>query len=63
MDMYFNDMNFALMINISNRNLATVKTEEGKSMVTLESLRAKNLPHAMENFLLNLAVAEEVMML
>jgi hypothetical protein len=40
-----------------------VKTEEGKSMVTLESLRAKNLPHAMENFLLNLAVAEEVMML
>lgn len=38
-------------------------TEEGQSMVTLDALRAKKLPAAMENFLFNLAVAENIMML
>ncbi|XP_059488808.1 DENN domain-containing protein 10-like [Neocloeon triangulifer] len=44
------------------RTLATTKTSDGKSMVTLDSLRAKNLPHGMENFLFNLAIAEDIMM-
>ncbi|CAB3365909.1 Hypothetical predicted protein [Cloeon dipterum] len=45
------------------RVLATTTTSEGKSVVTLESLRQNNFPHTMENFLFNLAVAEDIMML
>ncbi|XP_066994835.2 putative DENN domain-containing protein 10 B [Anabrus simplex] len=45
------------------RSLATVSTPEGKQMVSVETLREKNLPQALDNFLFNLAVAENIMML
>nr|CAD7590374.1 unnamed protein product [Timema genevievae] len=45
------------------RTLATVKTPEGKLMVSIESIREKNLPPALDNFLFNLAIAENLIML
>nr|AGM32878.1 protein FAM45A-like protein [Coptotermes formosanus] len=45
------------------RSLATVTTPEGKHMVSIETLRERNLPQALDNFLFNLAVAENIMML
>lgn len=45
------------------KSLATVTTPEGKQMVSVETLREKNLPQALDNFLFNLAVAENIMML
>ncbi|GLH02860.1 Protein FAM45A [Gryllus bimaculatus] len=44
-------------------SLATVCTTEGKRMVSIETLRERNLPPALDNFLFNLAVAENIMML
>lgn len=44
-------------------SLATVSTPEGKQMVSIETLRKRNLPPALDNFLFNLAVAENIMML
>lgn len=46
-----------------HRSLATVSTPEGKHMVSIETLRDKNLPQALDSFLFNLAVAENIMML
>ncbi|XP_046383798.1 DENN domain-containing protein 10-like [Ischnura elegans] len=45
------------------KSLATVSTSDGKPMVCIETLREKNLPPALENFLFNLAIAENMMML
>nr|CAD7434473.1 unnamed protein product [Timema monikensis] len=45
------------------RTLATVKTPEGKLMVSIESIREKTLPPALDNFLFNLAVAENLIIL
>ncbi|KDR18834.1 putative protein FAM45B [Zootermopsis nevadensis] len=45
------------------RSLATVSTPEGKRMVSIETLRDRNLPQALDSFLFNLAVAENIMML
>ncbi|KAJ9585821.1 hypothetical protein L9F63_020523 [Diploptera punctata] len=45
------------------KSLATVSTPEGKHMVSIEILRERNLPQALDNFLFNLAVAENMMML
>jgi hypothetical protein len=46
-----------------HRSLATVSTPEGKHVVSIETLRERNLPPALDNFLFNLAVAENMMML
>jgi hypothetical protein len=40
-----------------------VSTPDGKHMVSIETLRERNLPQALDNFLFNLAVAENIMML
>ncbi|KAF4532593.1 hypothetical protein B566_EDAN013371 [Ephemera danica] len=45
------------------RSLATTQTSEGKAMVSIETLRGRALTPALENFLFNLAVAENMMML
>ncbi|KAG8222582.1 hypothetical protein J437_LFUL010425 [Ladona fulva] len=45
------------------RSLATVNTSDGKPMVCIETLRERALPPALENFLFNLAIAENMMML
>nr|CAD7202538.1 unnamed protein product [Timema douglasi] len=45
------------------RTLANVKTPEGKLMVSIEAIREKNLPPALDNFLFNLAVAENLIIL
>ncbi|PNF20230.1 putative protein FAM45B [Cryptotermes secundus] len=45
------------------RSLATVSTPDGKHVVSIETLRERNLPPALDNFLFNLAVAENMMML
>ncbi|XP_049863153.1 putative DENN domain-containing protein 10 B isoform X2 [Schistocerca gregaria] len=45
------------------RSLATVTTPDGKMMVSVETLREKNFPQALDNFLFNLAVAENMMLL
>jgi hypothetical protein len=52
-----------LLICCIHRSLATVITPEGKHMVSIETLRERNLPQALDNFLFNLAVAENIMML
>lgn len=45
------------------KSLASVKISEDKYVITLEMLRAKKLNPITENFLFNLAVAENIMML
>lgn len=45
------------------KSLASVTTPEGRRMVSIETFREKNLPTAVENFLINLAIAENLIML
>ncbi|XP_015606707.1 putative protein FAM45B [Cephus cinctus] len=45
------------------RSLATVETPEGQKMVSVETFKERNLAPAVENFLINLAVAENLFML
>ena len=43
--------------------LATVQTPEGDKKVLVQSIREKNLAPAVENFLINLAVAENLLII
>ncbi|XP_012260083.1 putative DENN domain-containing protein 10 B [Athalia rosae] len=45
------------------KSLATVTTPEGRKMVSIETFKEKNLAPAVENFLINLAIAENLIML
>ncbi|XP_066589849.1 putative DENN domain-containing protein 10 B [Prorops nasuta] len=44
-------------------SLATVERPNEKKMISIEMLKARNLPPAVENFLINLAIAEELFLL
>lgn len=43
--------------------LATITTPDGRKVISIETLREKNLAPALENFLFNLSVAENMIML
>ena len=43
--------------------LATVETPEGDKKVPIQSIKEKNLATAVENFLINLAVAENLLIM
>lgn len=44
-------------------SLATVQAPDGKRMISVEIFREKNLAPAVESFLINLAIAENIFML
>jgi len=44
-------------------SLATVQTPDGKRMISVEIFKEKNLAPAVENFLINLAIAENLFVL
>lgn len=44
-------------------SLATVQTPDGRKMISVEIFREKNLAPAVESFLINLAIAENLFML
>lgn len=44
-------------------SLATVQAPDGRKMISVEIFREKNLVPAVENFLINLAIAENLFML
>ncbi|XP_012289016.1 putative protein FAM45B [Orussus abietinus] len=45
------------------KSLATIHTPEGRKMVSIEIFKERNLAPAVENFLINLAIAENLFML
>lgn len=45
------------------KNLATQESPEGKKSLTVENIRERDLPPAVENFLINLGVAENLFVL
>ncbi|XP_050574871.1 DENN domain-containing protein 10-like isoform X1 [Bombus affinis] len=45
------------------KSLAVVQGPDGRKMVSAQTLKEKNLPSAVENFLINLAVAENLFLL
>ncbi|XP_015518994.2 putative DENN domain-containing protein 10 B [Neodiprion lecontei] len=45
------------------KSLASLTTPEGRKMVSIETFKEKNLAPAVENFLINLAIAENLIML
>lgn len=45
------------------KSLATVTTPESRKMVFIETFKEKNFAPAVENFLINLAIAENLIML
>lgn len=45
------------------KSLAVVQGPDGRKMVSAQSLKEKNLPPAVENFLINLAIAENLFLL
>jgi hypothetical protein len=44
-------------------SIAAVQTSDGRKIVSIEIFKEKNLPSAVENFLINLAIAENLFML
>lgn len=44
-------------------SLATTETSDGKKMVSIQAFKEKNLPQAVESFLINLAIAENLFLL
>lgn len=44
-------------------SLATVQASDGRKMISIEIFREKNLAPAVESFLINLAIAENLFML
>lgn len=44
-------------------SLATVQASDGRKMISVEIFKEKNLASAVENFLINLAIAENMFML
>lgn len=44
-------------------SLALIQGPDGRKMVSAQTLKEKNLPPAVENFLINLAVAENLFLL
>jgi len=44
-------------------SIAAVQASDGRKMISIEIFKEKNLPPAVENFLINLAIAENLFML
>lgn len=44
-------------------SLATTETSDGKKMVSIQAFKEKDLPQAVESFLINLAIAENLFIL
>lgn len=44
-------------------SLAVIQGSDGRKMVSAQTLKEKNLPPAVENFLINLAIAENMFLL
>lgn len=42
------------------KTMATLETEEGKKILSIKSIRERDLPPAVENFLINLGMAEDL---
>lgn len=50
-------------ILVQLKTLGTIETENSEKMISLDNLRSKKLNINLENFLFNLALAENIMML
>lgn len=50
-------------ILVQLKTLGTIETENSEKLISLDNLRSKKLNINLENFLFNLALAENIMML